>query len=131
MISKDDAYWQDKLTPQEYAICRQRGTERAFTGEYWDCFEDGSYHCRCCDSLLFRSSSKYDAGSGWPTFYRPAKDGVLVEQLDSRHGMRRTEVLCRQCNSHLGHVFSDGPPPTGLRYSVNSVALLLVRASKQ
>ncbi len=131
MVSKDNAYWQDKLTPHQYAICRERGTERAFTGEYWDCFEDGSYRCRCCHSLLFHAASKYEVGSGWPTFYRPASDEAIREVHDSRHGMRRTEVQCSACHCHLGHVFNDGPPPTGRRYSVNSAAIVLEAASTQ
>lgn len=121
----DDAYWREHLTPEQYRICREKGTERPFTGEYWQEFREGSYHCRCCGEALFDSAAKFDAGCGWPSFYAPTHAESIREEFDSSHGMRRTEVLCRRCGSHLGHVFPDGPPPTGLRYCINSASILL------
>ena len=122
---KDDQYWRDKLTPEEFNVCREKGTERAFTGEYWDCERDGVYHCRCCGEPLFLSDTKFDAGCGWPSFFQPAEADVVEESNDSSHGMIRTEVTCKQCGSHLGHVFPDGPTPTGLRYCINSLSIKL------
>lgn len=122
---KNDDYWRDKLSAQEFVICRQQGTERAFTGEYWDCKVAGQYLCRCCGEPLFSSATKYDSGSGWPSFYQPL-NGELIEELrDVSHGMVRVEVRCQKCGSHLGHVFEDGPQPTGLRYCINSASLQL------
>ncbi|GAA5316517.1 MAG: peptide-methionine (R)-S-oxide reductase MsrB [Candidatus Pelagadaptatus aseana] len=121
----DDEYWRDKLSPEEFIVCRQQGTERAFTGEYWDCKTAGEYLCRCCQEPLFSSSAKYDSGSGWPSFFEPLQGDLINELSDTTHGMVRTEIRCQKCGSHLGHVFTDGPQPTGLRYCVNSASLTL------
>jgi peptide-methionine (R)-S-oxide reductase len=120
----NDRHWREVLTPEQYRICREKGTERPFTGEYWQEFGAGDYRCRCCGELLFDADTKFDAGCGWPSFYAPATKTVIREQLDTSHGMFRTEVLCRKCDCHLGHVFTDGPEPTGLRYCINSASIL-------
>ena len=123
MTDKDDAYWRGKLTPDEYHVLRQKGTERAFTGEYWNTTERGAYACRGCGEVLFESESKFDAGCGWPSFDKPAAPNVIDEERDASHGMLRTEVLCQACGGHLGHVFPDGPTDTGLRYCINSLSI--------
>ena len=121
---KSNEEWQQELTDEEYAICRLKGTERAFTGAYNNCKDKGIYQCTCCGNDLFNSDTKYDSGSGWPSFWEPNRDTVKTV-TDSSLGMHRIEVLCKECDSHLGHVFEDGPQPTGLRYCINSVSLKL------
>jgi peptide-methionine (R)-S-oxide reductase len=124
-VVKTAAEWQAELSPEEFRICREKGTERAFSGRYYDEHRQGIYRCRCCGEPLFSSEAKYESGSGWPSFWQPVKDGVVDEHRDSSHGMIRTEIVCRKCDAHLGHVFPDGPRPTGLRYCVNSASLML------
>lgn len=127
---KTEQEWQAELSPEQFRVCRKKGTERAFTGKYYDCKEPGTYHCSCCGIPLFSSETKYDSGSGWPSFWEPLEGAVKTEKDDSL-GMRRTEVLCRECDAHLGHVFEDGPQPTGLRYCINSVSLQLEQSEDQ
>lgn len=124
-ISKTDAEWRAQLTDMEYRVTRKHGTERAFTGPYWDSKEQGTYCCRCCNLPLFDSATKYDSGTGWPSFWAPIIRENVAEKPDNTLFMRRTEVLCARCDAHLGHVFPDGPRPTGLRYCMNGNALKL------
>ena len=126
-IVKSDDEWQKELTPEEFAVTRKKGTERAFTGRYWNNHQPGLYRCACCGTALFRSDEKYDSGTGWPSFWAPL-DGAVDEAEDRSFGMTRTAVSCHRCGGHLGHVFTDGPKPTGLRYCMNGVALKFTQA---
>ncbi|MBT3239048.1 MAG: peptide-methionine (R)-S-oxide reductase MsrB [Rhodospirillaceae bacterium] len=124
-ITKSDEEWQSEMSPEQYEVTRKKGTERAFSGEYNGCKDRGIYRCSCCGAELFRSDSKFDSGSGWPSFWRASVKENVDEHMDATHGMVRTEVTCAKCDAHLGHVFTDGPDPTGLRYCVNSLSLKL------
>lgn len=124
-VSKTAAEWRAELSPEEFRICREKGTEPAFSGRYYNEHRLGIYRCRCCGEALFSAEAKYDSGSGWPSFWQPVSEGVVGEHRDTSHGMIRTEIVCRSCDAHLGHVFPDGPRPTGLRYCVNSASLML------
>ena len=126
-VTKSLLEWREQLSSEAYVVAREHGTEAAFSGEYYDCYDDGIYNCVCCSSPLFSSDTKFDSGTGWPSYYEAVEDAV-IEKIDSSYGMQRTEVLCATCDAHLGHLFDDGPDPTGLRYCINSVCLIFEEA---
>lgn len=130
-IEKTDEEWRQELTPEQYQITRQAGTERPFTGKYHDSKDPGTFHCVCCDTPLFNSGEKFDSGTGWPSFWQPVTENAVETKVDRAYGMVRNEVVCAKCDAHLGHVFPDGPPPTGLRYCMNSASLDLKSADDE
>ena len=129
-VVKTDEEWKKELTPEEYRILREKGTERAFTGKYWDHHEIGTYICAACGTELFESNTKFDSGCGWPSYFEPIDSNRIIYNDDSSFGMKRTEVICAKCDGHLGHVFDDGPPPTGLRYCINSGSMKFLKKEK-
>jgi peptide-methionine (R)-S-oxide reductase len=130
-VTKTDQEWKEQLSPEQYQVTRQCGTERAFTGKYWNTKENGTYNCICCGEPLFSSETKFDSGTGWPSFFEPVQEGAVATHTDKSYGMVRNEVRCGKCDAHLGHVFDDSPTPTGLRYCMNSASLDLKPAEKK
>jgi peptide-methionine (R)-S-oxide reductase len=130
-VIKTDQEWKQQLSPEQYQVTRQCGTERAFTGKYWNTKENGTYNCICCGEPLFSSETKFDSGTGWPSFFEPVQEGAVATHTDKSYGMVRTEVRCGKCDAHLGHVFDDSPTPTGLRYCMNSASLDLKSTEKK
>jgi len=130
-VIKSEEEWRKQLTPEQYAVAREKGTERAFTGKYYDNHEKGMYRCVCCGNELFTSDTKFDSGTGWPSFYEPVAKEAVSTETDRTYGMTRTEVVCSKCGAHLGHVFPDGPRPTGLRYCMNSCSLDFEKAGSE
>ena len=130
-VDKTEEEWQQELTPDQVAVCRQKGTEPAFTGKFFNCKDKGMYVCSCCGNPLFSSETKYDSGSGWPSYFQPTDEDAIKTKTDTSHGMKRVEVMCNACDAHLGHVFEDGPQPTGLRYCINSVSIDLNKSEQE